>query len=59
MAKLILKEVIRLKREEKIQFIVDSIKAFEDVTASKDIFKEMSDEELDKIVAFMDYLWEK
>jgi hypothetical protein len=48
-----------MTRDEKIQFIIKSVKEFEDVTLPKKHFEDMSCDELDKEVAFMEYLWEK
>jgi len=48
-----------MTRDEKIQFIIKSVKEFEDVTLTLDDFKNMPCDELDKKVDFMEYLWEK
>ena len=48
-----------MTRDEKIQFIIKSVKEFEDVTLTPDYFKDMACDELDKRVDFMEYLWEK
>ena len=49
----------KMTRDEKIQFIIKSVKEFEDVTLTPDYFKDMACDELDKKVDFMEYLWEK
>jgi hypothetical protein len=48
-----------MTRDEKIQFIINSIKEFEGVTYPKRHFEDMPCDELDKHVSFMEYLWEK
>lgn len=48
-----------MTRDEKIQFIIKSIKEFEDVTLTEDFFKDTACDDLDKQVDFLEYLWEK
>ena len=48
-----------MTRDEKIQFIIKSVYEFEGEKISPDFFKDMTCDELDKEVAYMEYLWEK
>jgi hypothetical protein len=48
-----------LTRDEKIHFIIESIKAFEDVTLAASHFENHTEQEIDKQVDWYDYLWEK
>lgn len=53
---------IRMSREEKIYFIIDSVRELMGVDLERDEIKAlelMSDEELDKEVEWMEYLWTK
>ena len=48
-----------MTRDEKIQFIIKSVKEFEGVELTPDYFKDTACDELDKQVDFLEYLWEK
>lgn len=46
-------------RGQKIQFILESIMEFEGAEANQEYYESLSDVELDKQVAWYEYLWTK
>jgi pyrimidine deaminase RibD-like protein len=56
------REVLIMTREEKIQFVAESIANFEDVDNTEKLqetVRNLSDEELEEKYEFADYLWDK
>jgi hypothetical protein len=51
--------VMKLTREEKIKFLIDSIWHIEGATVGPAYFESYTDEELEKEVNWYDYLWGK
>jgi hypothetical protein len=48
-----------MSREQKIQFIIDSIWHLEDATVGASYFEDYTDKEIDEEVEWYEYLWTK